>query len=338
MAKKILSYKKKVTKKSTKKVAKKTNKKSTKKQFKKLRTIKQLELMADVIREDIVAMLFHAKSGHSAGALGMADILTALYFNVLNHNPKKPKDKARDRFILSNGHTCPVLYATLANAGYFPKKELLTLRKLGSRLQGHPHRTSLPGVETSSGPLGSGLSQAAGMATVFKREKTKQKVFVIAGDGEQNEGNHWEAVMYAAKEKLHNLIAITDRNYIQIDGNTETIMPLDQLEDKYLAFNWNVVTIDGNDMEQVLSALKASKSNSQKPLMIIANTTPGKGVSFMEGDYHWHGKAPKDNETQEALRQIHQHECLERGDWYKMHSLLQPVHLISGSKKRRSRK
>ena len=302
--------------------------------FKKLTSIKQLKLQANIIREDIITSLKEAKSGHSAGPLGMADIFTALYFNVLKHNPKKPNDKNRDRFILSNGHICPVLYATMANCGYFPKKELLTLRKLGSRLQGHPHRQALPGLETTSGPLGSGLSQAAGMALVFKREKTPQKVWVSLGDGEQNEGNHWEAVMFAAKEKLSNIIAITDRNYIQIDGNTEDVMPLDSLKKKYLAFNWNVVEINGNDMSVILKTLKAARSNKHKPLMIIAKTVPGKGVSFMEGDYHWHGKPPNPEEATKALNEIHHSESKERGNWYLAHQKLHPIHKkIKRSKK-----
>ena len=302
--------------------------------FKKLTSVKQLKLMANIIREDIITSLKVAKSGHSAGPLGMADVFTALYFNVMKHNPKRPKDKNRDRFILSNGHICPVLYATMANCGYFPKKELLTLRKLGTRLQGHPHRQALPGLETTSGPLGSGLSQAAGMALVFKREKTPQKVWVSLGDGEQNEGNHWEAVLFAAKEKLNNIIAITDRNYIQIDGNTEDVMPLDDLKKKYQAFNWNVVEINGNNMQQILKTLKAARSNKDKPLMIIAKTIPGKGVSFMEGDYHWHGKPPNPEEATAALKELHKQECHERGDWYQAHQKLHPIHnKIKGSKK-----
>jgi transketolase len=294
--------------------------------MKKLTKIKDLKMMADVIREDIISSLLEAKSGHSAGPLGMADIFTALYFNVLKHNPKKPNWPGRDRLILSNGHICPVMYSTMANAGYFPKKELWTLRKLGTRLQGHPHRETLPGLETTSGPLGSGLSQAAGMALAFQRDKKSNKVFCICGDGEQDEGNHWEAVMFAGKHKMANLIAITDRNYIQIDGNTEDIMPLDPLDDKYRAFNWNVKVIDGNDMKEVLKTLKNSRSNKGKPLMIIANTIPGKGVDFMENDYKWHGKPPKLDEAYTALEQIHAHEIEERGDWIKQHRKLKPIH------------
>jgi len=292
----------------------------------KLTKITDLQMMAQVIREDTISSLLEAKSGHSAGPLGLADIFTALYFNVLKHNPKKPKWGGRDRFVLSNGHVCPVLYATMANIGYFPKKELFTLRKFGSRLQGHPHREALPGLETTSGPLGSGLSQAAGMALAFQRDKMRNKVFVMCGDGEQDEGNHWEAVMFAGKHKLSNLIAITDRNYIQIDGDTEDVMPLEPLDDKYKSFNWNVKIIDGNDMKEVLHTLQKSRSNKSKPLMIIANTIPGKGVDFMENDYHWHGKPPKKDEAEIALSEIHAQESEERGDWIDQHWRMKPIH------------
>lgn len=293
---------------------------------KKLTKSKDLQLMADIIREDTISALLAAGSGHSAGPLGMADIFTALYFSVLKHDPKKPSWDLRDRFVLSNGHICPVLYATMANAGYFPKKELKSLRKLGTRLQGHPHRGTLPGIETTSGPLGSGLSQAAGMALGFQRDKKKNLVWCACSDGEQNEGNHWEAVLFAAKYKLHQLIAITDRNRIQIDGNTEDIMPLDSLEKKYRAFNWNVITINGNNMSEVVQTLKKARTNKERPLMIIAETTPGKGVSFMENDYHWHGKPPKIDEALQALSELHDKECATRGDWYQVHKKLKPVH------------
>ena len=283
-------------------------------------------MMADVIREDIISSLVEAKSGHSAGPLGMADIFTILYFNILKHNPKKPKWEGRDRLVLSNGHICPVMYATMANAGYFPKKELLTLRKYGTRLQGHPHRTALPGLETTSGPLGSGLSQASGMALGLKLDKKKNKVFCLCSDGEQNEGNHWEAVMFAAKNKLDNIIAITDRNYIQINGDTEDVMPLDPLDEKYKAFNWNVKVVDGHDYNQLLKVLKAARNNKGKPLMIIANTIPGKGVDFMENKYEWHGKPPKPDEADTALEQIHAHEVEERDDWVKNHRKWRPIH------------
>jgi transketolase len=294
--------------------------------MKKLSKIKDLQFMAHIIREDIISSLLEAKSGHSAGPLGMAEVFTALYFNVLKHNPAKPKWQGRDRFVLSNGHICPVMYATMANAGYFPKKELLTLRKYGSRLQGHPHREALPGLETTSGPLGSGLSQSAGMALGLRMNKENNMVFCVCGDGEQDEGNHWEAVMFAAKNKLNNLIAITDRNYIQIDGNTEEIMPLDPLAAKYKVFNWNVVEVDGNDMKEVLRVLQNSRKNKDRPLMIVANTIPGKGVDFMENKFEWHGKPPNEEEAQIAFNQIHAREIEQRGDWFKSHQKLKPIH------------
>jgi transketolase len=267
----------------------------------KLTKLNDLKLMANTIRQDIITSLTEAKSGHSAGPLGMADIFTALYFNVLKHNPKNVEWGGRDRVVLSNGHICPVLYAAMANAGYFPRKELMTLRKLGTRLQGHPHRESLPGLENTSGPLGSGLSQAAGMAYALKLDGKKNLVWCLCSDGEHNEGNWWEAVLFAAKHKLNNLIVILDRNYIQIDGNTEDIMPLDPLDKKYKAFNWNVVTIKGNDMKTVVTTLQKARKNQNKPLMIIANTIPGKGVFFMENDYTWHGKPPTKEQAEIAL-------------------------------------
>ena len=294
--------------------------------MKKLTKLKDLRMMSQIIREDVITSLLEAKSGHSAGPLGMADIFTALYFNILKHNPKKPNWKERDRLVLSNGHICPVMYATMANAGYFPKKELLTLRKLGTRLQGHPHREALPGLETTSGPLGSGLSQAAGMAYGLKLDKKPNLVFCLCSDGEHDEGNTWEAVLFAAKHKLNNLIAILDRNYIQIDGNTEKIMPLDPLDKKYKAFNWNVITIDGNNMKQILKTLKKARNNKNKPLMIIANTIPGKGVHFMENKHEWHGKPPKKDQAELALLEIHAQEAEERGDWYIQHQKLKPLH------------
>ena len=273
----------------------------------KLTKIKDLKMMADVIREDLITSLVAAGSGHSAGPLGMADIFTVLYFNVLKHNPKKPKWSGRDRLILSNGHICPVMYATMANAGYFQKKELLTLRKLGTRLQGHPHREALPGLETTSGPLGSGLSQSCGMAYGLRLDRKRNLIWCLCSDGEQNEGNHWEAVLFAAKYKLSNLIAITDRNYIQINGDTEDVMPLDPLEEKYKAFNWNVVTVDGHDYKELLRVLKKARSNKDKPLMIIANTIPGKGVSYMENDYKWHGGGLIGKFAEKALKEVEQY-------------------------------
>ncbi|MFH1829103.1 MAG: transketolase [Nanoarchaeota archaeon] len=295
----------------------------------KLTKIKDLQMMADIIREDTITSLTQAKSGHSAGSLGMADIFTVLYFNVLKHDPKKPKWEGRDRLVLSNGHICPVMYAAMANAGYFPKKELLTLRKLGTRLQGHPHRETLPGLETTSGPLGCGLSQAVGMAYGLRLDKKPNLVFCLCSDGEQDEGNHWEAVMFAAKNKLNNLIAITDRNYIQIDGNTEEVMPLNPLDEKYKAFNWNVKVIDGNSVKEILDALNKACKNLNGPLMIIANTIPGKGIDYMENDHTWHGKSPKPEEAEQALAELHAHEVEERGDWFKQHQKFMPLHVLA---------
>lgn len=261
-------------------------------------TMPQLVQKAEAIREDIVRMLEHAGSGHSAGPLGLADIFAALYFDIMKYDPKQPKWEERDILLLSNGHCVPVQYAAMAEAGFFEKKELLTLRKFGSRLQGHPEREKLPGLENTSGPLGSGLSQAAGMAyTIEKLEKIKNRwVYVVMGDGELNEGNIWEAAMFAGKYKLHNLIGIIDRNNIQIDGNTEDVMPLEDLRGKWESFGWHVQETDGNNIESVIDACAMARSVTNKPSVIIAHTIPGKGVDFMEYDYHWHGygKSPED--------------------------------------------
>ncbi|MFA6475109.1 MAG: transketolase [Patescibacteria group bacterium] len=263
-----------------------------------------LDKTAKLIRQDILKSLNAAGSGHSAGPLGMADVFTALFFKVANIRPTETDWPERDRILLSNGHICPVLYATMAHAGYFPVEELMTLRKLGSRLQGHPHRTDLPGLDSTSGPLGSGTSQAAGMALGFKMNKTPQHVWCLTSDGEQQEGNTWEGVMFAAAKKLDNLTVIMDRNYIQIDGNTEDVMPLDPLADKYRAFNWNVLEVDGHDIEAVISIMEQSKHLNQAPTLIIANVIPGKGVSFIENDYIWHGKAPSNDELTRALKEL----------------------------------
>lgn len=256
-------------------------------------SLKELEEKADTIRQDIIKMLLAAGSGHSAGPLGLADIFTALYFHILKHDPKNPDWDEHDILVLSNGHCVPVRYATMAEAGYFDKKELSTLRKLGSRLQGHPERVRLPGLETTSGPLGSGLSQAIGIALAHRMDGLKNRwVYVVMGDGEQDEGNVWEAAMLAGKEKLANLIAITDRNNIQIDGPTERVMPLEDFKAKWEAFGWHVLEIDGNDVEAVIDAVNMAKAIENKPTMIIAHTVPGKGVDFMEYDYRWHGAPP----------------------------------------------
>jgi len=266
----------------------------------------QLQQKANDIREDIIKMLEHAGSGHSAGPLGLADIFAALYFAVLKHDPKNPDWDGRDILILSNGHTVPVRYVTMAHAGYFDRKELMTLRKFGSRLQGHPERTRLPGMETTSGPLGSGLSQAAGMAySLLKIDHNHTRwVYVVMGDGELNEGNIWEAAMFAGKYKLHNLVGIIDRNNIQIDGNTEDIMPLEDLRAKWEAFGWHVVEVDGHNIESVVDACSMARAIVEKPVMIIAHTIPGKGVDFMEYDYHWHGAPPNSEQAKDALKKL----------------------------------
>jgi transketolase len=256
-------------------------------------SVEDIQKKANQIRMDIIKMLEHAGSGHSAGPLGLADIFAALYFKILKHNPENPDWEERDILVLSNGHCVPVRYATMANAGYFSRKELMTLRQLGSRLQGHPERTKLPGLETTSGPLGCGLSQACGMSLAMRMDKVHTRwVYVVMGDGEQDEGNVWEAAMLASKYKHNNIIAITDRNNIQIDGPTENVMPLENFRDKWEAFGWHVIEINGNDVEAVIDACTMAKAIVEKPVMIIAHTVPGKGVDFMEYDFHWHGNPP----------------------------------------------
>lgn len=268
-------------------------------------SIKELELKADEIRQDVIRMLEHAGSGHPAGSLGQADIYTALYFDVMKHDPKNPNWDERDILVQSNGHTVPVRYAAMAEAGYFDKKELLTLRKLGSRLQGHPERTKLPGLENTSGPLGCGLSQACGMALALRMNKQNHRwVYVTVGDGELDEGNNWEAIMLAAKYKLNNIIAIVDRNNIQLDGPTEVILPLEDLKEKWEAFGWHVIEIDGNNIEAVIDACEMAHAIAEKPVCIIAHTVPGKGVDFMEYDFHWHGAPPNHEQAKEALKEL----------------------------------
>lgn len=254
--------------------------------------IKALALRANNIRQSIVEMLVSAGSGHTAGPLGMTDVFTLLYFHALKHDPKNPSWSDRDRVVLSNGHICPVLYATMAHSGYMPVEELATLRKFGSRLQGHPHREFMPWLENSSGPLGSGLSQAVGMALADRIDNgasTDKTIYCLTGDGELNEGQNWEAIMLASKENLRNLIVIVDRNNIQIDGYTENIMPLDDLADKWSSFNWHVQEIDGHNFESINDAINKAKAVYEKPSVIIARTIPGKGVSFAERDFRWHG-------------------------------------------------
>jgi transketolase len=267
-------------------------------------SIQKLKKMANTLRQDVIKMLVEAGSGHSAGSLGTADIFSALYFNILNHNPKKPLWDKRDRLILSCGHIVPVRYAAMARAGYFPLSWLKTLRKLGSKLQGHPSYIDLPALECSSGPLGQGVSVAVGMALAAKMNKQKHFIYCITSDGEHDEGQTWEAIMTAAKYKLDNLIFILDRNMIQIDGFTEKIMPLTHLHEKYLAFKWQVVQIDGNNMEDILKTINKLKKLKGKPKVIIAHTVPGKGVSFMENKWQWHGKAPSIEEAKKALIEL----------------------------------
>jgi transketolase len=268
--------------------------------------IKELKIKANDIRKSIIEMLAEAGSGHTAGALGMADIFTLFYFHILKHDPKNPSLEDRDRVVLSNGHICPVLYATMAHAGYFPIEELKTLRKFGSRLQGHPWREFLPMLETSSGPLGSGLSQAVGMALADKMDSKNVDRFIYCfmSDGELDEGNSWEAVMLAGKNKLGNLIAVVDRNNIQIDGFTENIMPLEPLALKWKSFNWDVIEVKGHDFEALNDAVEVAQAVSKKPTVIIAHTIPGKGVREFEKDYKWHGKPPNKEEAKIALEEL----------------------------------
>ena len=282
--------------------------------------VRSLEKQAEAIRETIIKMLVTAGSGHTAGPLGMADIFAAFYFHILAHDPKNPNWEERDRLILSNGHICPVLYAAMAHAGYFPIEECLTLRKFGSRLQGHPERLRLPGLETTSGPLGEGLSQAAGVAMAYKMTSGERRaaresldprpstldprMYCIMSDGEQEEGNTWEAAMFAGKNKLHNLTAVMDRNNIQIDGMTEDVMPLEPLADKYRAFNWHVLEVDGHNIATFVQAMDEAKAIYEKPTLIIAHTIPGKGVPEIEFDYRWHGKPPTKEEGKRFLKEI----------------------------------
>ncbi|MBU1603694.1 MAG: transketolase [Nanoarchaeota archaeon] len=266
--------------------------------------VKELKLMANTIRQDIIRMVSNANSGHPAGALGMADIFAALYFKVLNHNPKKPDWVDRDRLVLSNGHICAVRYSSMARSGYFPVSELLTFRKLNSRLQGHPSYNDLSGVESSSGSLGQGISVSVGMAIASRLDKKKNYVFCVSSDGDLNEGSSWEAINAAAKWKLDNLIVIVDRNYIQISGKTEEIWPLDPLDKKFESFNWKVYNIDGHNIKEIISTLKKAKKEKGKPKVIIARTIIGKGVSYMENNHEWHGKPPNEEEAKKAIAEL----------------------------------
>ncbi|MEM5814909.1 MAG: transketolase [Candidatus Aenigmatarchaeota archaeon] len=266
--------------------------------------VKFLEEKANEIRQLIIEMLLEAGSGHSAGPLGMADIFSAFYFHILRHDPKNPDWPDRDRLILSNGHICPVRYAAMALAGYFPIEELKTLRKINSRLQGHPHRTALPGVETTSGPLGEGISQAIGIAYAGILDKKDYHVYCITSDGEIQEGNTWEALMWLGNNPLPNLTIIIDRNYIQIDGFTEDVMPLEPLKQKLEAFKLHVLEVDGHNIRAFVDAVREAQSEWRRTSVIIAYTIPGKGVSFMEKKFEWHGKPPNKEEAKKALDEL----------------------------------
>lgn len=266
--------------------------------------VKELEVKANEIRQTVIEALVAAGSGHTAGPLGMADVFTAFYFHILNHDPKNPDWEDRDRLILSNGHICPVRYAAMAYAGYFPLEEMMTLRKFGSRLQGHPERERLPGVETSSGPLGEGLGTAAGIAYAARMDGKKFRVYCFMGDGELDAGNIWESAMFAGKYKLNNLTGLIDRNNIQIDGMTEEVMPLEDLRAKFEAFNWHVLEIDGHNIEEIVDVVEEAKAIYEKPTIIIAHTIPGKGLPEIEFDYKWHGVSPNKEQAAKFLEEL----------------------------------
>ncbi len=264
----------------------------------------QLRRIATRLRIEVIRLLDEAESGHTGGALGMAEMFAALYFSVLRHNPQDPGWDGRDFLFLSNGHTCPILYAALAEAGYFPKEELRTFRRLGTRLQGHPHLGSIPGVENTSGPLAQGLSQAVGTALALKMDKKTNEVFCVMGDGELQEGQNWEALLFAGTKPLDNLTILIDRNFIQIDGHTEDLVPLEPLAEKLSAFNWNVLTVNGHDISAVMTACHATKAIADRPTAIICHTIPGYGVDFMENKPEWHGKPPSRMEARQAIKQL----------------------------------
>ena len=266
--------------------------------------ISELKKKANIIRQHVIEMVHEAGSGHPGGALSAADIITALYFNIMRHDPRNPEWPERDRFVLSKGHAAPAYYAALAETGYFPVEELLTLRKLGSRLQGHPSMRHLPGIDMSTGSLGQGLSAGIGMALGGRLDRKDYYVYVVVGDGEMQEGSIWEAAMSASHYKLDHLIAFLDRNRLQIDGRTEQVMPIEPIKEKWEAFGWHVLEINGHDFSEIFRAVAEGKACNGKPTMIIANTIKGKGVSFMEGSLHFHGKAPNDEQYEIAMREL----------------------------------
>jgi len=266
--------------------------------------LEELELTANGIREDIIKSLLKAKSGHSAGPLGVADILTALYFYILKHDPTNPKLATRDRFILSAGHLCPALYVTLAHAGYFELSQLDTLRKFGSGLQGHPHNLALAGIENTSGPLGQGISQAVGVALALQMKNIQSEVFVLGSDGEVQEGQVWEALMFAGQRGISHITYFIDRNNIQIDGNVDKVMNIEPLKEKLESFNWHTQEINGHNMLEIINAVELAKEVHDKPSVIIARTIPGKGVAFMENKFEWHGKPPDKEQAKVALHDL----------------------------------
>ena len=267
-------------------------------------SLSELKLTANTLRQDVISMLAKAGSGHPGGSLGMADVFAALYFHILKNDPKDPEWQERDRLVLSNGHICPIWYATLARAGYFPVEELDTLRQINSRLQGHPHNHSLPGLENSSGPLGQGLSIAVGHALAARLDKAKHRVYCVMSDGEHDEGQTWEATMFAANHKLSNITSLIDRNNIQIDSFTEDVMPLEPFKEKLRSFKWHVIEIDGHNIRQVVDACNQAKAIYEKPTAIICHTIPGKGVGFMEFEFDWHGVAPDAEQAEAALKEL----------------------------------
>ncbi|MCX6285459.1 MAG: transketolase [Bacteroidetes bacterium] len=267
--------------------------------------VSALSELAKAIRQSVVRSLARAGSGHLGGSMSSADILTTLYFSVMRHDTGNPSWPGRDRFILSIGHIAPVFYATLAEAGYFPKEELLSLRKLGSRLQGHPGRDhGLPGLELSAGSLGQGLSVAAGIAIAAKMDRIDNRTYCLCGDGEMQEGSVWEAAMAAAHHKLNNLVVVIDRNGVQIDGSTETVMGLEPLKKKWEAFGWDTLECDGHDFRALMSAFQKTRIERDRPSVIIAKTIMGKGIASIEGDYRWHGKAPSKEQAEEFIREL----------------------------------
>lgn len=268
--------------------------------------LQELQGKAALVRQDIIREVYSAKSGHPGGSLSCADIMTALYFEVMNIDPADPAKEGRDKFVLSKGHAAPALYAAMAERGYFPKEELTTLRHIGTRLQGHPSMKKLPGLEMSTGSLGQGISAAVGMALAAKLDKSPARVYTILGDGELQEGMVWEAAMSAAHYGLDNLCAVVDHNGLQIDGKNDDVMKVNPIANKFAAFGWNVIAIDGHDMEQIVKAFADAKDvkNSGRPTVIVAETVKGKGVSFMENQAGWHGKAPNDEQAAQAMTEL----------------------------------